>query len=180
MTKNGFFRKHEYVYDEYYDCYICPANKILKYSTTNREGYREYKSNGRDCELCPYHSQCTESRNHVKVITRHLWKPYMEQAEDIRHTLGMKALYDRRKETIERIFGSAKEYHGFRYTNMIGKARMTMKAALTYACINLKKLAKIKGGNPSLIGCLMRLFREIANFNDCCFKQNKVDPADAC
>lgn len=38
MTKEGFFRKHEYVYDEYYDCYICPANKILKYSSTSREG----------------------------------------------------------------------------------------------------------------------------------------------
>ena len=32
MTKEGFFRKYEYVYDEYYDCYICPANKILKYA----------------------------------------------------------------------------------------------------------------------------------------------------
>ena len=73
----------------------------------------------------------------------------MEMAEDIRHTLGMKELYDQRKETIERIFGSAKEYHGFRYTNMIGKARMTMKAALTFTCINLKKLARIMGGSPS-------------------------------
>lgn len=45
MTKKGFFKKHEYVYDEYNDCYICPNDKILKYSTTNREGYREYKSN---------------------------------------------------------------------------------------------------------------------------------------
>ena len=110
MTKDGFFRKYEYVYDEYYDCYICPANKILKYSTTNREGYREYKSSCSDCESCPYLSQCTESKNHVKVITRHIWEPYMEIAEDIRHTLGMKALYDKRKETIERIFGNAKEY----------------------------------------------------------------------
>lgn len=59
MTKDGFFRKYEYVYDEYYDCYICPANKVLKYSTTNRDGYREYKSNCRDCESCPYLSQCT-------------------------------------------------------------------------------------------------------------------------
>jgi hypothetical protein len=23
-TKDGFLSKHEYVYDEYYDCYICP------------------------------------------------------------------------------------------------------------------------------------------------------------
>ena len=36
MTKKGFFRKYEFVYDEYYDCYICPNNKILKYTTTNR------------------------------------------------------------------------------------------------------------------------------------------------
>ena len=149
MTKDGFFRKYEYVYDEYYDCYICPANKILSYSTTNRDGYREYKSSCSDCKSCPYLSRCTESKNHVKVITRHIWEPYMETAEDIRHTLGMKALYDQRKETIERIFGSAKEYHGFRYTNMIGKARMTMKAALTFTCMNLKKLARIMGGNPS-------------------------------
>ena len=76
----------------------------------------------------------------------------MEMTEDIRHTLGMKALYDQRKETIERIFGTAKEYHGFRYTNMIGKARMTMKAALTFTCVNLKKLARIMGGSPSNIG----------------------------
>ena len=48
-----------------------------------------------------------------------------------------------RKETIERLFGSAKEQHGFRYTQYIGNARMNMKAGLTFACMNLKKLAKI-------------------------------------
>ena len=31
MTKDGFFKKYEYVYDEYYDCYICPADQILTY-----------------------------------------------------------------------------------------------------------------------------------------------------
>lgn len=44
MTKKGFFRKYEYVYDKYFDCYICPNNQILKYTTTNRDGYRQYKS----------------------------------------------------------------------------------------------------------------------------------------
>ena len=154
MTKEGFFRKHEYVYDEYYDCYICPNNEILRYSTTNREGYREYKSDRRICEKCPLISQCTESMNHVKVITRHIWEDYMEKCEEIRQTIGMKDLYSKRKETIERIFGTAKEAHGFRYTQMIGKARMNMKVGLTYACMNLKKLARIKqrmgliGPNP--------------------------------
>lgn len=67
----------------------------------------------------------------------------MEKAEDIRHTIGNKQIYELRKETIERIFGTAKEQHGFRYTQYIGKSRMEMKAGLTFACMNLKKLASI-------------------------------------
>lgn len=144
MTKEGFFKKYEYVYDEYNDCYICPNNQVLRYSTTNRDGYKEYKSCGHICEKCEFLSQCTASKNHVKVVTRHVWEEYMEACEDIRHTEGMKDLYSRRKETIERIFGTAKENHGFRYTQMYGKARMVMKVALTFACMNLKKLAKIQ------------------------------------
>ena len=144
MTKQGFFKKTDYAYDEYYDCYICPNNHTLEYTTTNRDGYREYKSCGMVCSNCPYLSQCTESKEHVKVITRHIWEPYMEQCEEIRQTLGMKELYSHRKETIERLFGTAKENHGFRYTQHFGKARMEMKVALTFACLNLKKLAGIK------------------------------------
>ena len=143
MTKQGFFPKYEYVYDEYNDCYICPEGNILKYCTTDREGYKEYKSCGEHCADCQNLKKCTESKDHVKTVTRHVWEEYMEMAEDIRHTLGNKQIYEQRKETIERIFGTAKEHHGFRYTQYTGKARMEMKAGLTYACMNLKKLAKM-------------------------------------
>lgn len=143
QTKDGFFKKYEYVYDEHYDCYICPSNEILSYSTTNRDGYREYKSKKEVCQNCPNLFQCTESQEHVKVVTRHIWESYLERCEDIRHTLGNKEIYAQRKETIERIFGTAKEAHGFRYTQYIGKARMEMKVGLTFACMNLKKLARI-------------------------------------
>ena len=98
MTKEGFFRKYEYVYDEYNDCYICPNDQFLTYRTTNRDGYREYKSCGNICVSCPYLSKCTESRDHVKLVTRHIWEPYMEMCEDIRHTIGMKDLYGKRKD----------------------------------------------------------------------------------
>ena len=171
MTKEGFFKKHEYVYDEYYDCYICPNNQELKYSTTNRDGYREYKSCGEQCANCPYLSQCTESKNHVKVVTRHIWENYMEQCEDIRHTIGMNDLYKLRKETIERIFGTAKENHGFRYTQMFGNTRMEMKAGLTFACMNLKKLAKMKQRIGGLETGMPQLFLKIWNY---IYKQRKV------
>ena len=99
--KKGFMKKNQYVYDEYHDCYICPGNQILTYCTTNREGYREYKSNGNICANCPRLSECTKSKNHEKVIMQHVWNDYMEICEDIRYTTGMKELYNKRKETIE-------------------------------------------------------------------------------
>ena len=158
MTKEGFFKKYEYVYDEPYDCYLCPENQMLFYSTTNREGYREYKSRGYICEKCPQRSKCTESKDHVKLVTRHVWEDYMEQVEDIRYTLGNKTIYQKRKETIERIFGTAKEHHGFRYTQYRGKARMEMKAGLTFACMNLKKLVRILAKKGILSTDFSRLF----------------------
>ena len=86
----------------------------------------------------------TASKDHIKVITRHIWEPYLEQCENIRYTIGMSDLYKLRKETIERLFGTAKENHGFRYTQLKGRAKMEMKVGLTYACLNLKKLARMK------------------------------------
>lgn len=147
MTKKCYFKKHEYVYDEHYDCYICPNNEILKYSTTNREGYREYKSNPEKCKNCPHIKQCTESKNNTKVVTRHIWEAYMEQAEDIRHTIGMKEIYNKRNETIERVFADAKEKHGMRYTQYRGLAKVKMELNLLFGCMNLKRMENWKWKN---------------------------------
>ena len=144
MTKKGFFRKYEYVYDEYYDCVICPENQILKYSTTNREGYREYKSNAKICINCPSRHVCTESKNFQKVIALHVWADYMECAEDIRLSANGKEIYAMRKETIERVFADAKEKHFMRYTHYRGLVRLKMQTLLTFAAMNLKKLARWK------------------------------------
>ena len=157
MTKKGFFRKHEYVYDEYYDCYLCPADKILSYRTTNREGYREYHSNPTDCLNCPYLSQCTESRDHTKRLMRHVWQDYLDEAEHLRHTTQNKTIYERRKETIERVFADMKEKHGMRWTTLRGIKRVATEAMLVAAAMNLKKLATWKwrrgltGPDPSLL-----------------------------
>ena len=163
-TKDGFFLKHEYVYDEFFDCYLCPANEILSYSTTNRDGYREYKSDPRICEHCPHLNQCTLSQTHVKVVTRHVWQDAVEEADENRYRYDLKDLYKYRKETIERIFGLAKELHGFRYTQQVGKAQMEVKAALTYACLNLKKLAKKRWKTRPIPSFFHLLFGHIFQF----------------
>lgn len=146
--KKGKLRPKDFIYDEYFDCYLCPENQELTYRTTTREGYREYKSDPKICAQCPLLSVCTESKNHQKVITRHIWKEALEICEDIRHQKGMKELYQKRKETIERLFGTAKEYHNLRYTRERGKSKMEAKIGLTLACLNIKKLVKMMAGKP--------------------------------
>ena len=52
-TNDDFFSSCQYEYDEYFDCFLCQANEILHYNTTNRDGYREYKGNPTICKHCP-------------------------------------------------------------------------------------------------------------------------------
>lgn len=141
MTKDGFFKKYEYVYDEYYDNYICPNNQILEYKRTDRDGYRLYNSNPEKCKVCLELNKCTHSREKKKTITRHIWSEYLEEADHLRHTAYNKKLYSLRSQTIERVFADFKEKHGMRYTHYRGKSKMRDEAMLAFACMNMKKLA---------------------------------------
>ncbi|MDM5294861.1 IS1182 family transposase [Peribacillus simplex] len=149
-TKEGFFRKQDYVYDEHFDCYLCPSGELLKYSTTNKEGYREYKSPKHTCATCSFLSQCTESKDHQKVVTRHIWQTHVEEADHLRHHQDVKTIYAKRKETIERVFADAKEKHGMRWTTLRGLKKLSMQAMLTFAAINLKKMANWTWGGPKM------------------------------
>lgn len=141
MGGKGFFRPYEYVYDEYYDCVICPNNEVLRYSTTNREGYREFKSDPIKCSSCPYLEKCTSGKNHQKVVTKHIWSDYIGITEDYRHMPEYRELYDKRKEIIERVFADAKEKHAMRYTTHTSLAQVSKWVKLKFACMNLKKFA---------------------------------------
>ena len=141
MTKKGNLPWNAYVYDEYYDCILCPQNQVLSYATTNREGYKEYKSKGYICRDCPELEKCTKNRQHTKTVTRHIWQEYLERAEDIRHSPAGKVTYALRSQTIERVFADAKEKHAMRYTPYRGLAAVTAWVKLKFAAMNLKKLA---------------------------------------
>ena len=92
MGKNGFFRPYEFVYDEYFDCVLCPENNVLMYTTTTREGCCQFKSDPKICENCPSKSKCTEIRNSVKIVEKHIWIDYLELVEDYRHTPSLRKL----------------------------------------------------------------------------------------
>ena len=84
------------------------------------------------------------SQNCTKVVTRHIWKDYVEHAEDVRHSPLGKETYAMRGQTIERVFGDAKEKHAMRYTPYRGLDRVSSWVKLKYAAMNLKKLARWK------------------------------------
>lgn len=140
-TKDYGHEWWKYVYDEYYDCIICPEFKVLHYATTNKDGYREYKSRSYACEKCPTRHLCTQNAKCEKTVTQHIWNKYIELAEDYRHTPEYKKIYERRKETIERCFADAKEKHAMRYTPYRGLSQVSKWVRLKFATMNLKKLA---------------------------------------
>ena len=150
-TKDGNHPWYTYVYDEYLDDVICPEYKALHYSTTNRDGYREYKSRSYLCADCPTKAMCTQNAKCEKTVTRHIWQRFVDMAEDIRHTPLYRDIYKLRQQKIERVFADAKEKHGMRYTQYRGLAQVTNWVKLKFAAMNLKKLAtwKWKRKNPS-------------------------------
>ena len=164
MGKKDFYPPYEYIYDEYFDCVICPQNQILDYSTTNRDGNREYKSKEYICKNCPTRNLCTENSKNVKTVTKHLWSDYLETVEDIRHTPEYKELYERRKETIERVFADAKEKHAMRYTQYRGLSQVTNWVRLKFTTMNLKKYAihRWKRLHPNgIYTCFYLFFRKL-------------------
>jgi transposase len=156
--KKGYFYKREYVYDAKADVYICPAEQRITYNTTNRIGYREYKSDPRICKDCPLLLKCTRSANHTKVLTRHVWQDSKERIDQHRHTDVGKKLYTRRKQTVERSFADAKQLHGHRYARLRGLDKVKEQCLLAAACQNMKKIAQVKARKAflSLIPWLSR------------------------
>ena len=133
-------KKKEFEYNKELDSYVCPTGCILTLSTINKEGYKIYKSNRKECESCPLREQCTKSKNNQKTITRHVWQNYKDEVNERRFTEEFKENYPQRKETVERIFGDSKEQHGLRFSRVRGLEKNTNQALLIFACHNLKKM----------------------------------------
>ncbi len=137
----GLFHKWEFTYNAEQDVYVCPQKQELPYRTTDRHGYRHYASDPELCAVCPMLEHCTRSKNHRKLVTRHVWEDSKEQVRQNRLTKSGKGLYRKRKETIERSFADAKQLHGFRYCRLRGLRNVMEQALMTAAVQNMKKIA---------------------------------------
>lgn len=137
----GMMRKSAFTYEAEVDGYRCPEGQLLVYATTDREGYRHYRSDPAICRTCPLRTSCTTNAKAERTLTRHVWAEARERADAHRRTPWGKAVYKRRKETVERSFADAKQLHGHRYARFRGLVRVASQCLLAAAAQNMKKIA---------------------------------------
>jgi transposase len=130
------------------DGYRCPEGQLLTYATTARSGLRHYESDPAVCRSCPLLASCTGNAQAVRTVTRHVWQDARDRADINRLTGWGKAVYKRRKETVERSFADAKELHGHRYARFRGRVRVACQCLLAAAAQNIKKIALALAPKP--------------------------------
>jgi hypothetical protein len=144
-------RKSKFVHDAEVDGYRCPQGQLLTYATTDRNGYRHYTSDPAVCRDCPLLASCTSSANQTRIITRHVWADARERTDANRLKPWGKAIYKRRKETVERSFADAKQLHGHRYARFRSLIRVQCQCLMAATAQNIKKIAMAltKANQPS-------------------------------
>ena len=110
--RKGYLYKRQYVCEPEVDGYRYPDRQVLLYATTDRDGYRHYKSDPTKCRTCPLLASCTSNAKYQKTVTRHVWqdareRTYVKRTYVNRLTDWGKDIYKRREETVERSFAAA-------------------------------------------------------------------------
>jgi transposase len=137
------------------DGYRCPEGQLLSYATTARTGLRHYTSDPAVCRSCPLLASCTgaaatdtDPRRLTRTVPRHVWQDARDRVDAHRHQPWGKAVYKRRKETVERSFADAKQLHGHRYARFRGTVRVACQCLLAAAAQNIKKIALALSPKP--------------------------------
>lgn len=65
--RNKDVPKSQFKYVKEMNVFACPMGCILEYTTTDREGYRQYKSNPEDCAVCPLREVCFSKNKNKKL-----------------------------------------------------------------------------------------------------------------
>ena len=116
------------------------------YTTTTRNGYRQYKSDSKDCKDCPLRNKCTKSKNMTKSYRTTPMGRVREYADEIRHTMEWKEIYpQKKKKPLNEYLRTVKENNGLRFTRLKGLKKNQQNAWLIFACHNLKKMSLWRG-----------------------------------
>ncbi len=71
--REGMMPRKAFAHASDQDGYRCPQGQWLCYVTTDRKGYRHYKSDPAICRDCPLLASCNSRAKPQKTVTRHIW-----------------------------------------------------------------------------------------------------------
>jgi IS5 family transposase len=142
-SKPGYFSKNKFTYDRSRDCYTCLNGKLLKRKSKNYSHNRiDYKSNNKDCSLCPIRGKCISGKGDFRIVS-HYDSPCYEKARGWYNSGYGQAMQKLRGTILEGIMGQAKTYHGMAKARFRGLAKVEIQFLMTATALNLKKMVKM-------------------------------------
>jgi hypothetical protein len=153
----GPYHKDRFVYAAATDTYTCPAGQTLAFAGVRqrrgRLAQRAYRVGAAICRACPAFGRCTTDGHKGRLIEVGAANPVLVAQRALMATARAKALYARRKELVEPVFGILKEQQGLRRFLLRGKEQVRAEWQLLAAAFNLRTLARIWQQHPALVAC---------------------------
>ena len=132
----------EYGYDHFFyeeekDIYICPQGKELpRKKKRNTDSTEAYYGSKKLCADCPVRDLCTKSSD-GRTIMRGLHQKAGDDA--LRRVYENRALYKKRKNLVEHVFGTVKADFGFRYLQVRRTEMVKTEMCLCFLAYNFKR-----------------------------------------
>ena len=136
------YHKEHFTYNADTDSYVCPQGQELTYRGISRKkGYqaRVYRAKRTVCERCPAYGICTTD-GHGRSIKVGPHEETLARHRALMGTEDAKALYKRRRQLVEPVFGILKEQLGARRFLLRGLANVRSEWALIATAFNMRSL----------------------------------------
>jgi len=142
------FNREDFIYARKKDIYRCPCKKELNYVQNRKHiSGREYRVylNAVACGNCQKKTECTKAK-YCEVL-RLTCQDILDEVDE--RLQKNKALYRKRKEIIEHVFGTVKAVWGYKQYLCRTKPKVIAETALTYMAYNLRRIFNIYKENGS-------------------------------
>ncbi len=141
----------KFIYNKEDDTYTCPQGEILrtkgtwhtKKSGNGAPSYQFKKYRTPACKDCPVKHLCTGREKGGREIDRSEYADAVE--ENSKRYRENAALYRKRQEINEHIFGTIKRKWGYNHTNLKGLKKVNGEFALIMTVYNMKRCINILG-----------------------------------
>ncbi len=148
----GPYFKDRFIYDATTDSYLCPYGQRLSFRGTRRNNgnipgpYRLYRASRTVCHACPAYGVCTRDVHSGRALWIGPSDALLRRHRRWMTTEEAKALYSRRKELPEPVFGILKEQQGARRFLLRGLSNVRAEFHLLATAFNLRMLWKVWKG----------------------------------